>query len=547
MEHILLQLHSMGNLDKLNNFFSKKIKEIFNINDFTVIYYNEQDFSYKILLSTIFPQEHFFYDAEIENSTPFFLEFGDRSIKVSKEISFTTEDGIIFKMLIHDDIKFNKNLEIFFKHYVVESQKLTLLKYYQNSIVISKLQLDFLNQIGEIIGSLDLEIVLTKILEGAVNIVDGDVGVIFLKDDDKFEEKISWGVPKGVIQRFKNKFSNKSIIEEVFTLKEPIIISDTSQNTEYEFELQDKYLIKSIVGIPLYTKNKNLGVLVLVNIEIDVDFMDVKLSTLETLTKIAAIGIENAIFFKDSIEKEKLKHQIKVASELQKNLFPQEDIITSNFYIGGFSLPAMNVGGDFYNYLISEDNSKIIGFVGDVAGKGIPAALLTSMSMILIKTLVNFNSNLCEVIGKINNIISNESIGEKYFTLGIFIIDLLTKKMTLVNAGHTDILIFSNREKKVKKFPSNNLPIGMFEDIEYEGYDYDFSEGDILLNFSDGILDAINENGERYELDRLINLIEKNYSISPKDLKDLILNDVKKFCGKAQQFDDLTLLLFKLL
>ncbi len=534
-DDILIELYKINDIEQLFEY----IKSFYKFN-FTLLTYDSDEFSYSNIFSTIL-EEKFFFDTEIKDSLPYELNEVTVYYQYKYEI-----DNTSFLLLIHDYSPLNEFQKKLFKHIAIAVQKLNLIKYYQNSLLANELQLDLIKEIGELLGNFDLEILLTKILENAVKLVNGDVGVICLKKSNILHEQISWGVPRGVLIKIINKNTNKPLVEEIFDNKEIVLIEDLSTHPEYEFLLKEKFNIKSFIGLPLYTKNKDLGVLILINFKIDIDSIEITKATLETLTQIAAIGIENAIFFKDSLDKEKLLTELKIAANLQKKFLPAENFSTEKFFIGGFSIPARSVGGDFYNYLISDDN-KITAFVGDVSGKGVPAALLTTMAMSLLKTFILEFKNLQKVLYKINNIICREDLDEKYFTLGIFDIDLENHSVELINAGHTDIIHFDSQNEKINKYPSENLPIGMFEDVEFEVKKFNINKNDLIITFSDGLPDAINEEGERYELDRLINLIKKFSTYDPEKIKLEILNDITKFCGDVEQFDDLTLLIIKIL
>ena len=525
MYDLILRLNKCESLEELTLEFSNILKDL-KIEKFSICEYNESEFIYKVVYSTEFREDEFLYDIELEE------------IKIFERLKYQE-----FYLFLHESVENLKDLNILFPHFVEAYKKVERLINCKNSLIESRAQIEIINEIGDILGNFDIDFVLPKILEEALNVVNGDVGVIMLKEEGKLIEKISWGIPKGVVEKVVNKITSTPLIEEVFETKSSVFIENFSAAEEYDFKLDNRYLIKSIAAIPLFTKNKTLGVLVLLNLSLD----EIKKKTLEILSQISAISIENAIFFKDSIEKEKLKNQLKIASELQNSLFPQADIFTDNFYIGGFSIPALNVGGDFYNFYVNDDSSEVIGFVGDVSGKGIPAALLTSMAMILIKTFIRFDSDISTEIFKINNIISRENLSENYFTLGLFKINLKDKKAEILNASHTDIIHISTKDFNIKRYSSNNFPIGMFEDIEYEKIESDISKGDIILCYSDGVIDAVNESGESYELDRLIRLLKSIYQLPPQEIKNKILEDVKEFCGNAQQFDDITLIVFKML
>ena len=236
----ILKLHSIEEKSQLNNYLKQIIKY-----KFSVLIYNDSEFSYSVVCSNIYNENDFFFDSEIESII---------DSNTAYKFTFHYPENVKFLILFHDITEIAKEDEFLIKHYIVAYQKLSLIKYYENSLIVSRLQLDFLNEIGDLLGNFDLQIVLTKILENAVNLVDGDVGVIFLKDKENLVEKISWGVPKGVLTKIKNKFLKKSIIDEIFETKETILIEDISKDTTYDFELKGKYLINSFIGLPIYTK-----------------------------------------------------------------------------------------------------------------------------------------------------------------------------------------------------------------------------------------------------------------------------------------------------
>jgi len=546
---LLADISELNDLSKSKNLFSafsKLLEKFYNITDISILYFDNTDFSYKIIESTINFQnrdEIYFFDAEVEIEPPFDLSIEGKDFKVFYK-SQIEKDDYRYLFLIHNDSKIEQIIiDALFKIYLTAYKNKILYNYYQNSLLNTQYQLDIINEIGELLGSFNLNVVLTKLLEHVNNIVSGDVAAIFLydKEEQRLKAKINWGVKEEYLLDIIDTESNKPLVEKVFKLKEVKFYENIENSQEITYP-EDKFVINSIISLPIYTNNENLGVLLLINFEIDESFIDIKLSTLELLVKIAAIGIENSIFFENSLKQEKINTQLRIASNIQKNLLPEHDLISDKIAITGFSTPAMNVGGDFYNYI--DKGNKIFAFLGDVSGKGIPAALLTTMAMIVIKTSINPESSTKEIVENINNTIALESLGENYLTLGFFEVDINNNKANIVNAGQ-EVLLYKGANKEIIEFSSSNLPIGMFEGIEFSIDTIDFYSGDILITFSDGITDAINTDEESYGMERLRKIILENANSDVLTLKNRILEDVSRFSEGAAQFDDLTILLVK--
>ncbi len=526
--------------------FSEILKKFLKIENITILYFDNTDFSYKIVDTTLqVPNrdEIYFFDAEIEIIPPFSIEIEGKEYKVIYKSEFEKDDSK-YTLLIHSDVSIEqKILDSLFNIFLTAYKNRIIYNYYQNSLLNTQNQLNILNEIGDLLGNFNLNIILTKLLEHVNNIVKGDVATIFLydKEQETLKAKVNWGVKEEYVLEIIDKNSGKPLVEKVYNLKEIKFYEDVNNSPEILYP-KDKFVINSLISLPIYTNNENLGVLFLINFEIDESFIDIKLATLELLVKIAAIGIENSIFFEKSLEQEKINTQLRIAANIQNNLLPDNDFISENIKITGFSTPAMNVGGDFYNYM--EKGNKIYAFLGDVSGKGIPAALLTTMAMIVIKTSIDPENDAKKIVENINNTIAIESLGENYLTLGFFEIDIKHNKAFLVNGGQ-EILYFKSDTNEINEFSSTNLPIGMFEDVEFNMDSIEFLKGDILITFSDGITDAVNTNGDSYGIDRLKKLIIENATKDAVELKNIILDDVNSFSKGADQFDDLTILLVK--
>ncbi len=541
----LLKMHRINDNFNLNDFVIELIREESGLELFSFLNFSTSDLTYHVLFTTVdneYIKDMTFFDVEIEAELPSELFIEEESFNVFQRLFFES-DNIKYVFLIHENKDFNQEkLAEIINSYIVANKNRNLIKYYQNSLLTSQYQLDILNGIGELIGSFDLDVVLAKLLENAINIVNGDVGGIFLfdKETNRLVPKTNWGVKGEKLLSIMFTENNISAIEETYNNREIKFIPEINEHSGITFP--EDIFVHSLVTIPLFTKNENLGVLILINFQLDETFVDGKLVTLESLAKIASIGIENSIYFQQSIEQEKFNTQLNIAANIQKNLLPSEDLLYKNIQVSGLSMAAMNVGGDFYSYL--QTGNKVYAFLGDVSGKGIPAALLTTMAMIVIKTSLNPDISLEKIMYKINNTISEESLGENYLTLGLFEVDTENDQAVVVGCSQ-EVLHYIHSENRLVKFDSKNLPVGMFDNVDYFVETVDFCKGDMFFTFSDGITDAVNRKGEDYGLERLEKMIFENTDLNASKIKKAIVNDVIKFSEGADQFDDLTLLVIK--
>ena len=224
-------------------------------------------------------------------------------------------------------------------------------------------------------------------------------------------------------------------------------------------------------------------------------------------------------------EKERIKAELDIASKIQDAKLPHEAIKNENYYITGYSHPAKEVGGDFFDYYeLDDDNLAIV--IGDVSDKGVPAALLAMITQAMIKQILNHERDPSKVPYLINNQLYENNNEAMFVSLWLDIYNKNTKKLIFSNAGHTLPLI-----KKDGKFEYLNIDpriiLAILEDFEYKTEEITLS--DELIVYTDGITDATNAHEECYGEDRLLNFFNKfksyNNPINP------LLNDIDDFIG----------------
>ena len=236
-------------------------------------------------------------------------------------------------------------------------------------------------------------------------------------------------------------------------------------------------------------------------------------------------------------ERERIKTELDIAEKIQKANLPTETIEEEDYLVYGYSKPAKEVGGDFFDhYKLDDENIALV--IGDASGKGIPAALLSSITQNLIKHLFTETRDPSKILKSLNNQLCENNPQAMFITLWLGIYNKNTDKITYSNAGHNPPLIYANGTFKELDL-DKGIVIGVLEDFEYETEETYISKGMIL--YTDGITDANNNNGELYGEDRLIEFLN-NHNFN-ENMINAVLENINEFTGDADQFDDMTMLM----
>ena len=210
--------------------------------------------------------------------------------------------------------------------------------------------------------------------------------------------------------------------------------------------------------------------------------------------------------------------------------------------IYAMSKPAKEVGGDFYDMFLVDDNHLAI-CMADVSGKGIPAALFMMVSKILIDVITIEGGNVEEVITKVNNILSAENKLNLFVTAWFGILDLQTGKLEFVNAGHDCPYIYTRKTGRFELLKTKpNFVIAGMNNMQYQKHEYQLEPGDRLFLYTDGVVEATNKTNKMYGELRLQQFLDNNINLDAKDTIINLKKDIDKFANQATQFDDITML-----
>jgi sigma-B regulation protein RsbU (phosphoserine phosphatase) len=242
-------------------------------------------------------------------------------------------------------------------------------------------------------------------------------------------------------------------------------------------------------------------------------------------------------------QRDDLLKDVELAAQVQRLFLPSGKPAIAGLEIAGMMLPARGVGGDYYDY-IPIDTHAIQIVIADVAGKGVPAALLMSATAAAMRLEANDDRNMLEQVERLNTGIHSVSDGERYVTLLVAEIDAQKRKLRYVNCGHNPALLFRANTGTLTRMNSSCPPIGLSPEEICEQAAEDLMTGDVLVFYTDGVTEAENRLEEEFGMERLSATIRRGSSLSAEDLMISIYNSAADFCGDDFG-DDVTILVVK--
>jgi phosphoserine phosphatase RsbU/P len=329
--------------------------------------------------------------------------------------------------------------------------------------------------------------------------------------------------------------------------KEPVLVDDVTQDLRYIKAVDD---VRSELVIPLLLKDRCVGVFDLESPELGA-FTKKHIELLTLLASQAAVAIENARLYEQIRANElRLEKEARFAQRVQMALLPQElPKRLRGVDVAWQFDPARELGGDVYDFLSPEPHTLVVS-VGDVSGKGMPAALYGAFVGELVRgrtfrrRLEARRSTPSVVLNAMNRILHERQLEEYYCTLCYAMFDLRRREVTFANSGLPFPVRYSGGT--AAQLPMPGLPLGSFAGSTYDEVTLELQTGDVFVFCSDGIFEAFNEGGEEFGANRLIEVVERMYASTAKEIVGAIFGAMQAFRGDAEQADDQTVVVVKI-
>lgn len=244
------------------------------------------------------------------------------------------------------------------------------------------------------------------------------------------------------------------------------------------------------------------------------------------------------IRLKTLAEEQRREEELALAQQTQESLLPRMLPAFENFHIGAYNSPTRYVGGDFYDFL-PLSNGQWAGVLADVSGKGMPAALLSSMVLGALSSELRAGTEPAEALDRINRLVCDKSLPDQFVTLVLFVLGP-DGTGQFIGAGHNPVFLFRKETGQIDRLFSENFFLGMFEFAVYKSSPFRLSCGDILFVYSDGLTDAENEQGKMFGTECLVNTIRREALPGAEALERGLLHAIEQFTGGTAQTDDIT-------
>ncbi len=325
--------------------------------------------------------------------------------------------------------------------------------------------------------------------------------------------------------------------------KSPLLVNNFKDDGRFKYIIKEEFPITTLLSVPMLLKNRMIGLLTVFNKHSDSGFSIEDQRLLSILAAQSAHIIENARLYEEEQALIRLKEEMRLAYDVQVNLLPKSNPDIQGYQIAGKSIPAKDVGGDYFDF-IPMGNNHLTFCLGDISGKGIQAALLMANLQASLRgqTLMGINCKNC--ISFTNNLLYNSTDSNKFATLFYAVLQADENKIIFCNAGHNEPVLINNNGE-VTRLKEGGLIVGILPDSSYEEKTIDFLPGDVLVIFSDGITEAMNSQEEEYGEERLIKFLNENKKLTAVDLIKAVIKNVKDFAGNVEQMDDMTLVVIK--
>ncbi len=300
--------------------------------------------------------------------------------------------------------------------------------------------------------------------------------------------------------------------------------------------------IRAAMAVPLWNNERVIGLIYADSRMSRRTFDEDDLKLLTMLGNVAAIQIENSRLFADQLEKRRLANEARTAASIQERLLPGAPPDIDGYRLLGATVPCYEVGGDYYDWL--ELGGQRRGFIlGDVAGKGMGAALIMAAVQATIHARVDSGPTAGELVARLNDAVDRSAPDERFVTVLYADLDLAANRLDCVNAGHAPTPLVVRASGELAEIPASGPPLGIIAGYEHSVQPIELGPGDFLFICSDGVTEATNPEGDMFGDDRLHQLLISKAGKSPLEIRTALERELAAHVRGADADDDVTVLI----
>ena len=427
---------------------------------------------------------------------------------------------------------------------------------------------DFLHGLGEAFSETIRPADLHRlIVEGATRVLDAQGGALYLVDRTGTKLTptfISKGcpplidVPPHILQqsaatpvalesflRLHNIDNGEGLLGRVWQTVTPVCSNEFSGAPELAKLRDSSFGASSVMVAPLLYAKQNMGVLALANSRLGPPFSQNDFFVFKSIAEQSAFALYNAIIYSEANEKKRLDHDLQIARDIQRILLPAEAPSVNGFEISGLNVPARQVSGDYFDY-IKIDQDRLGVAIADVSGKGVPASLIMAICRSVLRSQAIGNSSPADVLQKVNRQLYPDIKEDMFISMAYLVLDHVQGSVTLARAGHDAPLLYKEQTQTITPLKTPGMVVGIDSGDVFDRLTRDVAvgieTGDCILLYTDGITEALDNEGNEFGLERTVASIRSSATEGARAIVTRLIDDLRSFVGSTPQNDDITLI-----
>ncbi|MFL6450295.1 MAG: SpoIIE family protein phosphatase [Bryobacteraceae bacterium] len=387
----------------------------------------------------------------------------------------------------------------------------------------------------ELAGHRPLSELFSVILELGLSAMKAKRGVILTLEENGLVVRASQGEGFEI---------STAVRDRVLRDKCSLVIADALFDESFRKQMSiRKHRVRSVMAVPLQTGDRVIGLMYLDNGDVVRTFQQEDVELLTVLANVAAIRIEHARLAEIEAKEQLMALELSQASEIQQNLLPAQAPYLDGYDIAGLNMPCRTVGGDYYDFVVYQ-NGRLGLVIGDVAGKGLPAALMMSSLQARVQMLLETQPAPDVAITILNRNLTERSVAGRFITFFYALLDLNSGALEYSNAGHNYPLLL-RANGTVEELTGSNMVLGIVPDARYELHKTQMERGDTLALFSDGVTEARNSKEQELGEKGLASFLQNHRGKSAEETISSLSEDVRRWCETTAFGDDFTIVLVK--
>jgi phosphoserine phosphatase RsbU/P len=406
--------------------------------------------------------------------------------------------------------------------------------------------LGLISKVGiTLLSSTGLDETLSQVAMLVFDAVPAERCVIMLRDEaEEGGMKVSVARERGKEKQPEEVRISRTVMEEVMKNGKSVLTSDAQHDPRYASQTMSLLGIRSVLSVPLSVHEEEIfGLIYADSPTYETTFTEEHLNILTTLASVASIRVENARLLEERFERERMEHELELATEIQQRFQPSAMPIVEGYEFQGISFSCYEIGGDYYDFIPRHDGKMFVA-LGDVSGKGTAAALLMSSLHAAIHAQAAAKSSLEETVVSVNQYLAENTPANRFVTLFIAELDAENGTLEYINAGHNPPLL-ARADGTIHQLGSGGFPLGILPMAQYEVGKTYLQQGEALVIYSDGVSEANNLTGDEFGMNRLEEVVRRNLRSSASGLRDRIESALSAFTQTAPANDDITMVIVK--